>query len=301
MKNILKVVFGLALLGILGACHGWEDPGQVSPQAPEKRTVVTSGPAYEANPVVSPDGQWVYFESDADGDMDLYRIPLIGGEAQQLTRNTVFDSAPSPSPDGTRIVFESELSGPRHLYILDLSNLDFAPVEVTFGDREDGSPAWSPDGRHIVFESNRDKAGGTDLYLVGPQGENLSRLTATSNGVYCRTADWSPDGSRLVYESNATGYSALFTLTVAGGKSVQLTPDTGYEGHPAWSPLGDFIAFESTRDGISQVYLVAPGGGPWTQVTVLGGYWPQWTPEAQVIVYGIFNGADANLVSVPVP
>ncbi len=297
----METLGALVLILALGACGSDDQPGAVDPQPIEKRTIVAAGPEFEANPVVSPDGQWVYFEADSDGDMDLYRIPLAGGLTRQLTFNDIFDSSPSVAPDGSRLVYESDLAGPRHLYILDLTRVADGPRALTDGDGDDGSPAWSPAGDLIVFESNRDKSFGTDLYLIGTDGAGLRRLTVTPDGTYCRTADWSPDATRLVYESNATGWSVLYIVGVGGGKGVPLTPDAAYEGHPAWSPVGDRIAFESTRGGTSQIYLVAPTGGEWLGLTVLGGYWPQWTPDGQTIVYGVFDGANADVVSIPAP
>ncbi len=301
MTRNVRIIWALALVLVLGACSSDDQPGSVDPQPIEKRTVVTAGPEFEANPVVSPDGQWVYFEADTDGDMDLYRVPLAGGQTQQLTFNDVFDSSPSVAPDGSHLVYESDLAGVRHLYILDLTLVADGPRALTDGSGDDGSPAWSPAGDLIVFESNRDKSFGTDLYLIGADGAGLRRLTTTPDGTYCRTADWSPDAVRLVYESNATGWSVLYTVEATGGKGVPLTPGAAYEGHPAWSPAGDRIAFESTRDGTSQIYLVASTGGEWTRLTVLGGYWPQWTPDGGTIVYGVFDGANADVVSIPVP
>ncbi len=291
----------LTVLAVLAGCSGSDSPSAVDSGLFEKRTVVTAGPEYEANPVISPDGQWVYYEADTDGDMDLYRVPLAGGSPEQLTHNNVFDSSPSVAPDGTHLVFESDVSGTRHLYILDLAHLEAGPVALTSGSFDDASPAWSPAGDLIVFESNRDKSTGLDLYLADPADGGVTRLTQTPEGVYCRTADWAPDAARVVYESNQTGYSALFTIAVSGGKGVQITPDEAYEGHPAWSPAGDMVAFESTRDGASQVYLVPATGGPWTQLTLLGGYWPQWTPDAGAIVYGVLDGSNANVMTIPVP
>ncbi len=301
MKNYIFSSMSLALLMVLTACSSSHDSGPVNPQVPEKQTIVTAGAEYEANPVVSPDGQWVYFESDADGDMDLFRVPLAGGVVQPLTDNSVFDSSPSVSSDGTKLVYESDLAGSRHLYILDLEHLESVPLALTSGAGNDGSPAWSPVADRIAFESNRDKSVGTDLYLIDAQGGGLQRLTTTPENVYCRTADWSPSGTSLVYESDVTGAPALFTIELNGAKGLQITPDAGYEGHPAWSPHGDLIAFESTHDGTSQVYLVSYLGGQWTQLTILGGYWPQWTPNADAIVYGVFEGTNANVVTIPVP
>ena len=46
---------------------------------------LTFGPHDDERPAVSPDGQWVAFESDRAGGSQLFLVPADGGEVQQLT------------------------------------------------------------------------------------------------------------------------------------------------------------------------------------------------------------------------
>lgn len=296
-KYSLMVLGGTAMLAGCG-----DNPSRVKVNVPpvEEGTAVTETPGYEANPMVSPDGIWVVFEADVDGDMEIYRIPVGGGEPQQLTDNSDFDSSPCWSPDGSLIAFESDRTGRKHIYVLDPQDPAGSVTALTAGDWDDGSPAWSPLGGWIAFESNRNKIQGTDIYLVAEDGTETRRVTETADYSYSRSADWSPQGSRLVFESNRTGFSALFTVAVTGGAAVQITADEGYEGHPAWSPVGGRIAFESTASGSSQIHLVGETGGAWTQVTFQGGFWPQWTAAGDALVYCVYDGVNADVRIVPV-
>ena len=71
------------------------------------------------------------------------------------------------SPDGTKAITvvirktvknENEYYYTRQLYLLDLTNKS-EPLQLTFGDRNDGQPQWSPDGKQIAFtRSDNDKS-----------------------------------------------------------------------------------------------------------------------------------------------
>jgi TolB protein len=258
---------------------------------------LTENEAFDANPVFTTDGAWIYFESDRTGDHEIWRLPADGGVAEQITRNRAFDSAPDPLPGGG-VVFESDRAGAKDIWLL-APGAD-APVPLTSGPDEDGSPAVSPDGTRVVFESNRGKAAGADLWLVDLDDLELHRVTHTPSGVYVRTADWSPDGKRLVFESNVSGGSALHIVSAEGGELDMLMAFEGYEGHPAWSPDGELVAFESTRGGTMEIHLVPADGGTPEQLTDSGGYWPQWSPDGRVIVYGLPTATEPEVGTVKI-
>src|SRR5688500_1263170 len=46
---------------------------------------LTSGTGNETNPVFSPDGNWIAFTGEYDGNIDAYVIPATGGEPQRVT------------------------------------------------------------------------------------------------------------------------------------------------------------------------------------------------------------------------
>lgn len=291
------IIVALALVG----CSSDDGGTPTQPARVPVVTQITDDPAFEANPLVSPDGQWIYYERrdlENPHDHDLMRVATAGGDPQALTSGEWHDTSMGLSPAGDRLIFESDRSGTKSLWLIDLA-AGGDPVQITDDTAADGDPAWSPVAQRIVFASNREGSNG--LWLIDPDTRDLTRITNGEQVAYHRTPDWSPDGEEIVFESDREGSSALYVLTVETGDVRRVTELFAYEGHPAWSPDGREIAFESRRTGTMEIYVVDPDGAnaPF-QVTNLGGYWPQWSPDSSQIVYAVYGSGEPNLWAVDV-
>lgn len=303
MRHLTGLLLLAALLIVV--LSGCSDENPIKPVKSDRLpsvTQLTSNPqVFEANPIYSPDGSWILFESEAAGNRDLWLMPATGGQPQQLTTDMGFDSAPFWSPDGTKVVFESDRSGFKNIWMLDIGDLASGPVPLTVGEWDDADPVWSPDGTKIAHESSREKNRGTDIWVSPIDGSPAARITTTGNGIYNRTADWSFDGAYLVFESNRQDdQSALFTMPTGGGPATRITPVVSYEGHPAWSPDGTQIAYETHSNGVMEIFVIPARGGEPFQVTTGGGFWPRWAPDGGSIVYCVFSDPEPNIWVVKV-
>jgi TolB protein len=107
----------------------------------------------------SPDGEWIYFNSERAGHAQLFRIPAGGGEAEQLTFDERVNWFPHPAPDGSSIVYVSFPHGieghPADIDDVRLRLLvdgEIREVATLFGGQGTMNvPSWSPDSTQFAY------------------------------------------------------------------------------------------------------------------------------------------------------
>ena len=67
-------------------------------------------------PEWSPDGTQIAFDSDRDGDLEVFVMDADGSNVHQLTDNSTNDGFPEWSPAGTQIAFQSDGLGTGQLF-----------------------------------------------------------------------------------------------------------------------------------------------------------------------------------------
>ena len=78
---------------------------------------MTTDPSHEDGSDYSPDGHWIYFNSDRQGGgSNIWRMPAAGAGpedrlAERVTSDDLEDWFPHPSPDGRRLLFLSLPAG----------------------------------------------------------------------------------------------------------------------------------------------------------------------------------------------
>jgi Tol biopolymer transport system component len=189
-------------------------------------TRLTDNPKYDAEPIVSSDGQKIVFGSQREEDFDIYTMDADGGNVQRLTDAEGYDGGPWFSPDGSQIVWRAWhpqtpeekaqwrdnmtndyiQSTPLDLWVMDTDGSH--KRRLTDNGATNWAPSWHPDGKRIIFSSNMDdwreglKTYGHnfELYLVNRDGSGLQRITY--NQVFDSFPMFSPDGSKIVFGSN---------------------------------------------------------------------------------------------------
>ena len=119
----------------------------------------------------SPDGAKILFESDRDGDWEIFVMAADGENLKQLTENDETDRNAEWSKSS--IVFESKRDGDWEIYGMGLDGND--QTNLTNDPGKDANPLLSPNGEKVLFESRRDK--NTELYLVDTDGGAVKNLT----------------------------------------------------------------------------------------------------------------------------
>jgi len=158
---------------------------------------ITRGTTMSSFPDVSPDGQWLAFDSQGSFEqVDIFLIRTDGSDRIQLTSVIGMDRVPRWSPDGSRIAFYSDRGGSTEIWTVKPDGSQFEQLTYT-GDSTD--PVWSPDGSQLAYSY---QVGGytTHILEVGkPWKEQTPRVLPRPawEGDTFEVRSWSPDGKLL--------------------------------------------------------------------------------------------------------
>jgi Tol biopolymer transport system component len=224
----------------------------------------------------------IVFQSDMDGDSDIYRIARDG--LRRLTDNSWNDEYPRWSPDGRRIAFSANPRGNYGIYVMNDDGTGITAAVDSPADETE--PAWRPDGKAVGF--TRDDA----LWTVDLQTHQETRVVPD----YSRThglADFSPAGPLVAFTGHRLAGWDVFVYDPAVRRVAALT-EGGRSCRPRFSPDGRKIAFVSAAaDGKGDVWIMNPDGTEKTRLTernATADYYPAWAADGRTIVFASSEG-----------
>ena len=276
------------------------DPGRLTATQSVPVSVVanlTNNSADDSNPAWSPDGARIAFDSDRDGDGEIYVMNADGTGVVNLTNNSAFDGLPTWSSDGTKVAFVSGRDpGNPEIYAMNADGT--GAVNLTNDGWWDSEPAWSPDGSKIAFRSSRD--GNSEIYVMNADGSGVTRLT--NNSATDGQPAWSPDGARISFWSTRDGGNEVFVMNADGTGVTNLTNNSD-GGGSAWSPDGTRIAFSSNRDGNGEIYVMNADGTGARNLTnnSAADYEPTWSPDGTRIAFRSSRDGNNEIYVLTVP
>lgn len=242
------------------------------------------------NPVWAADA--VFFLSDRNGPVTLFRYDLKSRKVTEAIRNTGLDYKSASLGPGAIVL---ERFGGLELY--DLKSGKATPVKITLeGDMPGVRPSFegvgtrishaalSPTGARAVFEARG------DIFTVPAEKGDVRNHTMTP-GVAERMPSWSPDGQKIAYFSDESGEYELHIgpqSGIGGVKKIGLGGKAFFY-YPEWSPDSRKILF---RDSMLNVCYVDVDSGKVAKVDA--DYYdspyrdeiaPKWSPDSKWIVY----------------
>jgi len=127
-----------------------------------EETRLTTAPGLDDGPDYSPDGQYIYFNSERTGAMQIWRMKPDGSQQEQVTSDDYNNWFAHPSPDGKWIVFlsydKSVTGHPENkdvtLRLMPAKGGKIETLAKLFGGQGTMNvPSWSPDSKQIAFVS----------------------------------------------------------------------------------------------------------------------------------------------------
>jgi len=175
----------------------------------EPKQITPKGPSYLHG--WSPDGNFLVFCGERNGDYDVYRVPSTGGKEVRLTETKGLDDGPEYTPDGKYIYFNSVRSGTMQIWRMKPDGKD--PEQVTNDEFNNWFAHISPDGKWIVVISFLKEEVQPGIHP--PYKHVYIRLMPFAGGVpkviayvyggqgTINTPSWSPDSKRVAFVSNS--------------------------------------------------------------------------------------------------
>ena len=242
---------------------------------------LTAHPGMETYAKFSPDGKWIAFTGQYDGDEQVYVVPAGGGEPKQLT------FYPSRGPLAPRWGLDNQVEG------------------------------WTKDGR-VVFRSERDSwtLPVARLYTVSPNGGPAEALPMPEAG----SGSFSPDGTKMVYSPRFRDFrpekryqggqaNTLYIYDLASNDAKKISDDPHAARDAMW--IGNTIFYNSDRDGKFNLWAYDVPSGKTTQVTRNRDWdvrWPSSDDRGRIVferdgeleIYDV-NSKKADHIAINVP
>ena len=250
------------------------------------QTRLTNNQTFDGNPVFSPSGTKIAFNSFRDLNDNIYVMDakdeinnLTGDPGQdgngdnlkRLTKKTASDTQPAFSPNG-KIAFTTDRADPGgklDIYVMKAKpeGKRNRPRNLTKNTPafDDYDPSFCSNGDKIVFTTLRDEVNNDfneNIYVMKSDGTGVTQLT--SNTAFDSDANFSPDCTKIVFRSGrvAGDNSEVYVMDAKdeednvthdpvpdgeGDNMRNISNNSANDGPPAFSPDGNKIVFRSRR------------------------------------------------------
>ncbi len=253
---------------------------------------LTNSNAMDSRPTRSPDDSVIVFQSNRNGNVELYYTDASGSTQSRLTNTYSNNVNAMFGPDNKTVIYQSDRNGNWDIFTIDSTTGD--EKQLTSNPYSDINPFYSPDLRWVVFQSNRN--GNWDIFLLDAQTGNEYTLAATpANEV---TPAWSPSGMQVSYLSDASGTWNLHIVDINGKNDTLI--GSGTTTNATWSPEGYRIAYQSERDGNIDVYSYDLNGKKEYRVTTYAGAdsAPTWNCGGTLISFTSSENSNPDIFQV---
>ena len=170
------------------------------------KRITEKGPSYWHG--WSPDGKWLSYCAERNGNYDVYKIPAEGGEEIRLTTTEGLDDGPEYSPDGKYIYFNSTRTGMMQIWRMKPDGTE--QEQLTFDNYQNWFAHPSPDGKWLIMISYPPEVPAAShphnqrvmLRLIPADGGEIKVVAFLYGGQgTINVPSWSPDSKKVAFVS----------------------------------------------------------------------------------------------------
>jgi len=221
----------------------------VSPEGGQAHRLTTHD-GMESNPKFSPDGKYIAFSGEYDGNTDVYVIPSEGGQPIRLTYHPGSDYVIDWTPDGSKILFNSSRDSYSRFSRFFLVSKDGGfpePLEIPMGYLA----SYSPDDRFLAYTSlpnafntwKRYRGGlAPKIWIFNFADKSIKEIP------HDRASDTNPIwmGDKIYFLSDQSRIMNLFSYDIKTEKVTELVKQKDFDIKSASGGDG-LIVYESER------------------------------------------------------
>lgn len=191
---------------------------------------LTADIGVESHPFFSPDGRWIAFSGQYDGNTDVYLVPAAGGSPKRLTYHPSVDTVRGFTPDGQAVLFSSS----RDSFTSRYAQLFTVPLEGGMPTQlpipHGFEACYSPDGQSIAYTPLDDRSqqwkhyrGGAHsrIWIYHFKDQQVEEIPQPADR--CNDLDPHWIGTTIYFRSDRNGEYNLFAYDVKTKAVEQVT------------------------------------------------------------------------------
>ncbi len=251
---------------------------------------VTVHPAYDSNPIWSPDGKWIAFEATRYGNADIFALPVEGGRLRRLSYFSGTETITGWTPDSKAVIFNGFRQifedGSRGIFKVTLEGDEPIAIIPTGGRY----PVLSPDGTRLAYQR-----GSVQWWRRGYEGNGRYRLWLGEfpEGKSLHAPDQMPAPAQRLSDSSDLGkiddadkarWDSPIATNAGFISRTTLYPDTR---HFNLTELGSDtdILWGDFPNGYLDTYLSSPPDWSHPEREAGSNHTPQWFPDGDHLLY----------------
>lgn len=249
----------------------------------------------------SPDGKWIVFESNREGNWGIFVMDTTGSQIQEVVQDEYNNRRPTWHPNGKRILFESIRNEKSALYVVDVKRKKPRRLllEPTLGQPIFAS--YAPNGKTIAV-SLKVSDEKSNIVLLNKRGNVLKKLTNNDKRNYY--PKWSSNGKEMIYFSRKDTDNQddeIYLLNLDSGKESRLTNWHKHNFCPSWSNNDEQVVYVTSMEGTRpELYIMDRDGENQRRITNNedGETLPHWSPVENKIIFTAYRNGSFQICEI---